>query len=103
MSQLLAVLPPYLPSSCPDSVNKTSRRNLFTKNKYTNSAELSSKRLRKNSEGEFHPVPADGCKDANPQSVQGNVLCFIMDSFSVYGPYIQDIGIFVADNIGIVV
>ena len=80
MTQLLAVLPPYLPSSCPGSTNKTSRRNLFTKNKTNpDSAESNAKRMRTNSEGEFHSVPADGdsCAEKNAQTVgKGNALYF---------------------------
>lgn len=78
MSQLLAVLPPYLPSSCPGSLNKTSRRNLFSKNKMNSDwSESCAKRLRKDSEGESHCVLADSenCTNVNQQTVaQGNPL-----------------------------
>ena len=75
MSQLLAVLPPYQPSSsCSGSVNKTSRRNLFDGDKTnTESAETNAKRMRKNSEGEFHSVPADSEKtstDTHTEAVE---------------------------------
>ena len=78
MSQLLAVLPPYLPSSCPGSVNKTSRRNLFSKSKInSDGSESCAKRLRKDSEGGSHSVQADSenCVNVNQQTAaQGNPL-----------------------------
>lgn len=76
MSQLLAVLPPYVPS----------RRNLFTKSNLNAATDVEevTKRLRKNSGGEFYSVSAD-TKDntePNPQDIRkGNYFVLIIKFF----------------------
>lgn len=84
MSQLLAVLPSYLPSSFPGNVNKTSRRNLFTKNKLNSCcSESNAKRVRTNSEGDCHKVKVDtvSCTDVNENTQKGKAFCFVLFCF----------------------